>query len=214
MRNLSPVCAVVLVSVLFAGCKSTYYAAWEKLGWEKRDILSSRVVEARDAQQQAGEQFKTTLVRFKELTQFKGGDLEAMYNKLDSQYRTCESRAVLVTDRIKAVKSVANDMFAEWKEELKQYQSNDLRSKSQRKLDETQARYGVVIAAMHKSESRMQPILGQFHDQVLFLKHNLDASAVSSLQGTSATIETDVNQLIAEMQASIDESNAFIGQLK
>ena len=214
MLNLRPVCVVVVASIFFAGCKSSYYAAWEKLGWEKRDILSSRVVDARDAQQQAGEQFKTTLTRFKELTQFKGGDLEAMYNKLDSQYRTCESRAATVTERIKAVESVGNDMFAEWKEELKQYQSDDLRAKSQRKLDDTKERYGVVIAAMHKSESKMKPILGQFHDQVLFLKHNLDASAVSSLQGTSVTIETDVNQLIAEMQASIDESNAFIGQLK
>lgn len=214
MRILGTACVVLLVAACFAGCKSTYYAAWEKLGWEKRDILSERVGDARDAQQQAATQFKTTMERFKELTQFKGGDLEAMYNKLDSHYRTCESRATKVTERVAAVESVANDMFAEWKDELKQYQSDDLRAKSQKKLDETKDRYAVVIASMHKSESKMKPILGQFRDQVLFLKHNLDASAVNSLQDTSVTIETDVNQLIAEMQASIDESNAFIGQLK
>lgn len=214
MRDIRRVGSVLLVAMCFAGCKSTYYAAWEKLGWEKRDILSSRMVDARDAQQQAGQQFKTTLERFKELTQFKGGDLEALYNKLDSQYRTCESRAAKVTTQINAVESVANDMFTEWKGELDQYQSADLRAKSQQKLDQTKQQYAVVIAAMHKSESRMKPILGQFHDQVLFLKHNLDASAVSSLQGTSATMETDVNQLIAEMQKSIDEANVFIGQLK
>ncbi len=214
MRIFGSVCVVLLVAACFAGCKSTYYAAWEKLGWEKRDILSSRVADARDAQQQAATQFKTTMERFKELTQFKGGDLEAMYNKLDSQYRTCELRATKVTERVAAVESVASDMFSEWKDELKQYQSDDLRAKSQKKLDETKDRYAVVIAGMHKSESKMKPILGQFHDQVLFLKHNLDASAVNSLQGTSVTIETDVNQLIVEMQASIDESNAFIGQLK
>lgn len=207
--------ALLVVALLcLTGCRSTYYAAWEKLGWEKRDILADRVEEARDAQQDASEEFKTTLQRFKELTQFEGGKLESVYNKLSSQYERSEARASEVTDRIEAVDQVAEDMFSEWEKELEQYQSRDLRSRSEKQLRDTRSRYGELLAAMRKAEERMPPVLAQFKDQVLFLKHNLNASAIASLQGTTSEIELDVNQLIKEMDAAIEEANQFIGTLK
>ena len=45
--------AVSLCMSLGVGCASTYYSAWQKLGYEKRDILVSRVKGARDDQQDA-----------------------------------------------------------------------------------------------------------------------------------------------------------------
>ena len=58
------------------------------------------------------------------------------------------------------------------------------------------------------------PVLALFHDQVLFLKHNLNARAISSLDRERVRIEGDVNRLIAEMQAAIDEAEAFIQALQ
>ena len=42
-----------LVLVFAGGCKSVYYSTMEAFGSEKRDILSSRMLEARNSQQQA-----------------------------------------------------------------------------------------------------------------------------------------------------------------
>src|SRR4051812_5028604 len=42
---------LLLALVALNGCRSTYYAAWEKLGWEKRDILVDRVAAARTDQE-------------------------------------------------------------------------------------------------------------------------------------------------------------------
>ncbi|MBU3070713.1 DUF2959 domain-containing protein [Aestuariicella sp. G3-2] len=53
-----------------------------------------------------------------------------------------------------------------------------------------------------------------FQDQVLYLKHNLNARAIDSLQGELSSIETNVAQLIAEMEKSIAESEAFISSLQ
>jgi len=50
------------------------------MGIPKRDIMVHRVEKARDTQQDAKEQFKTTLEQFSTVTEFKGGDLEAVYN--------------------------------------------------------------------------------------------------------------------------------------
>ena len=208
--------AISLLVCLFSltGCKSTYYSTWEKLGWEKRDILSDSVTDARNEQQKASKQFKTTLERFKELTNFQGGELESKYNTLKGQYESCESRAATVTKRINDVDTVAKDMFSEWEQELTQYQNASMRSTSEKKLGETRQRYGQLIGAMRKAESRMNPVLAQFKDQVLFLKHNLNAQAIASMQGTTSEIELDVNQLIKEMDAAIAEADAFVGTLK
>lgn len=206
---------IALVALVFVtGCSSAYYGMWEKLGWEKRDILADRVKEARDAQADASKDFKTTLQRFQELTGFQGGDLEKIYDKLSSQYDQSEERAKAVTSRITAVDTVAKDMFSEWETELKQYQSADLRRRSEKQLTDTKARYQELLSAMRRAEQRMAPVLAQFKDQVLFLKHNLNANAVASLQGTTASIEMDVKQLISEMDAAIAEANQFIGTLK
>jgi hypothetical protein len=203
------------VSFFFiAGCSTAYYGVWEKLGYEKRDILVSRVQEGKEDQQAAETQFKTTMQKFQDLTSFNGGDLEAEYDKLNSSYESCVSRADAVSSKINSIDKVAKDMFSEWKGELSQYDNQDLRAKSEQELKDTKAKYDKLIALMRKSEASMQPVLRAFHDQVLFLKHNLNAAAISSLQTTAAGIDTDVKQLIAEMEASISEADAFISKVK
>jgi hypothetical protein len=104
-------------------------------------------------------------------------------------------------------------MFAEWKEELKQYSNEDLRKSSETKLNDTKARYNELITVMKDAASKMQPVLTAFNDQVLFLKHNLNAQAISSLQTTAANIQSDVNKLIADMERSIQEANQFIDEM-
>jgi hypothetical protein len=205
---------LAIVLALFVGCKSANYAFWNKLGYEKSDILVSRVEKAKDEQEAAKEQFKTTMQKFQELTNFNGGDLEAEYKKLSSENDSCESRVTAVHKRINDVDSVAQDMFKEWNDELAQYQDPNLRAKSQQQLNDSKARYATLIAVMRQSETKMDPVLKAFHDQVLFLKHNLNAAAISSLQTTTAGIDSDVQSLIKDMENSINEANAFIAQMK
>src|SRR5688572_7727043 len=133
---------ILLVTCLtLIGCKSANYAFWDKFGYEKRDILVSRVEDAKEDQEKAKEQFKTTLQRFQELTNFQGGELEAKYKKLNTEYERCAARAEDVSGRIKAVDSVGRDMFKEWKQELSQYQNAELRRNSEQKLNEAQTNY-------------------------------------------------------------------------
>ena len=52
-----------------------------------------------------------------------------------------------------------------------------------------------------------------FHDQVLYLKHNLNAKAIASLQTELVSVEAEVNSLIKDMEASIKEANSFISAM-
>jgi hypothetical protein len=60
----------------------------------------------------------------------------------------------------------------------------------------------------------MEPVLAALNDNVLYLKHNLNAKAVAALQVEFRAIEDDIEVLIAEMRKSIASSNAFIDSMQ
>ncbi len=189
-----------------------YYQTMESMGIPKRRILSDRVVKARREQEQAKETFESALERFRSVVASDAGQLERTYNTLNAALGRCESRAQGVSARIDAIEEVAGALFREWEGELSHYQDQNLRRQSEHKLGETRGRYDQLLSAMHRAEDKMQPVLGAFREQVLFLKHNLNAAAIASLQGEVMTIERNVADLIAEMERAIAEADAFIAQ--
>lgn len=197
-------------ALLTGGCTTAYYSAMETFGVYKRDLLKKRVVAARDDQKAASEQFKDALTRLKEMYAFDGGNLEKTYKGLNNDYETSASKAEAVRKRIRDVETVARDLFAEWEKEITQISTPSLQAGSRKQLAETRARYESMHAAFISAESSMQPVLTKFHDQVLYLKHNLNAQAIASLKGESASIQAEISQLIKQMNASISQADEFI----
>jgi len=193
-----------------AGCSATYYRALEAFGVEKREILVDRVERTRDTQAEAKEQFASALDQYRALVAFEGGDLEDVYDRMNAAYEDSAGSAEAVRERIDSVESVASDLFAEWEDEIDEYADDDLRRRSQRLLTETRREYGTVIAAMRRAEAAMEPVLTLFNDQVLFLRHNLNARAIGALETELDTIEDATAELIAEMERSIAEASRFI----
>ena len=196
-----------------AGCQTTYYKAMEAVGKHKRDLLTDRVADARAEQEAAKAQFASALEHFSALVGFQGGDLRAAYDKARSEHDRSRARAEAVSKNIASVESVGEDLFAEWKKELKQYSSDEMRRASARQLDETRARYDEMLSAMKRAEASMAPVLAAFGDQVLFLKHTLNAQAIASLKGNLEDLEHDIAGLTREREASIAEADRFIAQM-
>lgn len=200
--------------IIGSGCRSVYYSTYEKFGVHKRDLLKKQVVAARDEQEAASEQFKDALTRMKEMYAFDGGELEKAYTALQKDYNRSEARAKAVRERVGEVQTVANDLFREWEREIQDISSANLRSSSQRQLRDTRSRYEDLIAALKKAEETMDPVLTRFRDQVLFLKHNLNAAAVASLKGESISIQKEITQLLKEMNEAIARADSFISTLE
>jgi len=206
---------IVLLLVLFStGCSSVYYSAMEKVGIHKRDIMVDRVEEMRDSQQDTKEQFASALERFKSVLSVDGGDLEDKYSQLNDELKRSEAQAEDVRQRIAAVEDVSEALFDEWQGELALYSSASLRRSSEQKLKQTRSHYSKLMGAMKRAEAKIDPVLNPMRDQVLFLKHNLNARAIASLQSELGSIEADVAQLIKEMEASIKEADGFISTLQ
>ena len=213
MKRVFRALPLALVLVL-SGCSSAYYNAMEKFGVAKREILADRVENTREAQMEAKQQFADALQRFLAVTKTDGGDLQQKYEELNKEFTRSETRAKEVRDQIAGVEDVAEALFREWKSEIAQYTNPTLRNDSERQLNTTRRSYDALLNLMRRAADRMDPVLATFRDQVLYLKHNLNARAITSLDTNRRTLESDISRLIADMEASIREAENFIRDLR
>ncbi len=213
--NTASTSAILFLLILssLSGCQSAYYGTMEAFGIHKRDILVDRVEEARDEQAQAKDEFQSALVAFTTATDFQGSELADLYDDLNDHYEDCEDRAEAVRSRIEGISAVSVALFDEWDSELEQYHNNDLRAQSEQTLQTTRQQCDNLIRIMQEAAIKMDPVLAAFHDQVLFLKHNLNAQAIASLEGNAAQLQSTIADLVAEMERAIDEANSFIAAM-
>jgi hypothetical protein len=204
---------LIVLALVLGGCKSTYYKAMQTLGKEKRDILVQRIRDAKKDQDQTKKQLQTTMESFQALTGFQGGSLEKSYKRLNSDYESANSQAGKLHDKIQAIDQVSNDLFKEWQGEINAMDNGKLKSQDTVMLRNAKARQATYMRAMHQTEDQITPVLKTFHDQVLFLKHNLNSRAIGSLKGTSASLQSDVAGLIQSIDASSQEADKLISSL-
>jgi hypothetical protein len=211
----SVLAAIAIGLALFtAGCQSMYNATMEGVfGYEKRELFKKSVTALQSEQQDAQQEFKDALTRLKELYGFRGGELESVYEKVKTAYERCTTEAKSVAARIENMEDLAKSMFSEWESEIKQYNSPNLAATSREQLRLTKERFAELLKTVRAAEAAMQPVLSQLKDNVLFLKHNLNASAIGSLQDEATNIQKQIEALLARMNTSIAASEKFIQSL-
>jgi ElaB/YqjD/DUF883 family membrane-anchored ribosome-binding protein len=199
--------------ISLAGCQTAYYSAMEKVGIHKRDILVDRVEATKESQQESQQEFQSALERLTTLINFDGGELHSAYKQLNDDYESSLSAANEVSSNINKVEDVAEALFNEWEDELNQYSSAALKRESEKKLKQTQRQFSKLLRSMRSSEDKMQPVLSSLKDNVLYLKHNLNAQAIAAIRGEFKNLKSDIQALIDDMNRSIADSNKFIAQM-
>ncbi|TMO76634.1 DUF2959 domain-containing protein [Pseudoalteromonas sp. S3776] len=205
--------SVLAITLTLSGCQSAYYSAMEKVGVHKRDILIDRVEETKDSQEESQEEFQSALERLTTLINFDGGELQDAYNQLNDDYESSLAAANEVSSNINKVEDVAEALFDEWSDELEQYKSASLKRESSKKLAATQRQFSQLLRSMRSAESKMEPVLSSLQDNVLYLKHNLNAQAVAAIKGEFTNLKRDIQVLMNDMNKSIADSNKFIEQM-
>ncbi len=205
--------ALVGAFMTLTACQSAYYSAMESVGVHKRDILVDRVEETKESQEESQEEFQSALERLSTLINFDGGDLQDAYEQLNDDYESSLAAAEDVTTNINKVEDVAQALFEEWADELEEYQSASLKRESAKKLRATQRQFDQLLRSMRASEAKMEPVLESLQDNVLYLKHNLNAQAIAAIKGEFANLQRDIKVLIDDMNRSIADSNRFIAQM-
>lgn len=205
---------LISLPLILQGCSKAYYGTMEELGVHKRDIMVDRVENARDSQEEAQEQFQSALDQFNSVVQMEQTDLKTAYENLNREYEESEKAAKNVSNRIAKVEDVSEALFDEWEKELSQYSNQSYRRSSEKQLSQTKDRYREMITNMKQAEASMEPVLVIFKDNVLFLKHNLNAQAIGALHGEFNQLQGEIDNLVKKMNVAIESSNNFIDHIK
>lgn len=191
-----------------------YYQSRESvLGHHKRDIVVINVDQACNSLKNTRDQFEDALQQFKNIVNVEETSLEHRYKLLQRRLEFCKAKSDDVSHRILAIEEVSSSLFKEWEDELDEYSNRALRSRSRQQLKSARQQYSRLIKTMRKAESRIHPVLSAFKDQVLFLKHNLNAQAIAALQHEFVEIGIDISQLIEVMEITIKEASLFVSSL-
>lgn len=183
------------------------------LGHHKRDIVVIQVDQACNSLKNTRDQFEDALQQFKEIVNVEETSLEHRYKLLQRQYDFCKNKSDDVSHRILAIEEVSSSLFKEWEDELGHYSNRALRTKSKQQLKSSKQQYTQLIRTMRKAEKHIHPVLAAFKDQVLYLKHNLNAQAIAALQHEFLEIGIDISQLIEVMEVTIKEASQFVSTL-
>ena len=193
---------------------SAYYQSRETLlGHHKRDIVVIHVDQTCTSLKGTRDQFEDALEQFKNIVNVEGTSLEHRYKLLKRQFEYCQAKSDNVSSGISIIEEVSESLFNEWEEELGEYNNRALRAKSRQQLKISRQQYTRLIKTMRKAENRIRPVLAAFQDQVLFLKHNLNAQAIAALQHEFIEIGLDISQLIEVMEITINEASLFVSTL-
>lgn len=205
---------VGLLLLLMTGCASVQYSALEKVGIHKRDILVDRVEDARDAQTETREQLVSAYEQLSELVGHDGGELEKKYERLSKEVDRSRDATEDLDEHLSDIDRVSEDLFDEWESELDLYSSATLRSDQEKKLKTARRQFSTMRARMQTARDRVDPVMAVLSDNVLFLKHSLNAQALAAVRGQASVLEGQVDVLIRDMQLAIEEADAFISRMR
>ncbi len=205
---------VCVLLIMLTGCASVQYSALEKVGIHKRDILVDRVEDARDAQTETREQLVTAYEELSALVGYEGGELEKKYERLSKEVERSRKATQDLDEHLSDIDRVSEDLFDEWESELDLYSSATLRADQKRKLALARRQFMTMRDRMQTARNRVDPVMAVLTDNVLFLKHSLNAQALAALRGQTAVLEGQVDALIRDMQVAIEEADAFISRMR
>ncbi|WKJ89059.1 DUF2959 domain-containing protein [Methylomonas montana] len=198
-------------AILNKRLRKAYYQSRESLlGHQKRDIVVVQVGQACESLKESRDQFVDALDKFKSIVSLPDSSLEQRYQQLKRRYDLCRGKADQVSQRIQAVEDISEALFAEWEAELALYSNRALKARSQQQLKKSRQQYARLLKALQTAETRMHPVLAAFQDQVLFLKHNLNAHAIAALRHEFVEIGVDISRLIEVMEKTISEASQFV----
>ena len=108
----------------------------------------------------------------------------------------------------------AHRFFAKWMESLDEISSESLRERSQARLNETRVRYGEILAEGRGASAMFEPVMGGLRDQVIFLGHDLNPSAIASLKPDAEKLNAQAESLLSGIERTQSKISDYIASLK
>lgn len=159
-------------------------------------------------------QVESTLDGYNAIIDGKVPDNRKAYKSLVKDIQKCENQADKVGNRIVAMQVAASTYFTDWEASIEEITSDDLRAKSEKRLQDTRANYDQILKAAQKAGDEFKPFITNLHDQVTFLGHDLNPSAIADLQDDAAKLNAKGTKVFSAVDETIEVASKYANSLK
>jgi septal ring factor EnvC (AmiA/AmiB activator) len=159
-------------------------------------------------------QTEETLAGYNGIIEGKVPDNRKAYKKLSNDIRKCENQATKVRQNITSMEEVADVYFADWKNSLAAISDPDLRAMSEKRLNETRTNYEGILKAAEKAGAEFKPFLTSLNDQVTFLGHDLNPSAIADLKDEAADLNAQSKMVFEAVDGTVETASKYTNSIK
>src|SRR5262245_25540795 len=148
-------------------------------------------------------QLDKTLGTYNSIMEGKAPDTKAAYKDLEKQVKDCESRSEAVKKQKEAMDVEADKLYAAWAAGMADISSPDLKQRSEARLGQTKDRMAKIGAAGLQARGAYDEFLVGLKDQIKFLGHDLNPSAIASLKGDAAKLNAKAKTMFEKIDGTV-----------
>ncbi len=138
------------------------------------------------------------------------GDPAQVYAQLLSAIEASEAQDRTLASAIAPLSATAEQMFMQWTADLEAFGNSRMRERSHMRLEETRARYQTVLNASNSAHVSYEAFNADLRDHALFLGHDFNSTALSSLKADVLALKERSNELDARFDASAAAAKAYV----
>jgi hypothetical protein len=138
-------------------------------------------------------------------------DRKGAYKKLQQEMAATDKRRSEIGLRADEMKAEADALFKSWSDSAAAISDPELRKRSEERLAKTKASFAEIGTVGQKATELYGPVMKTLQDQVTYLGHDLNPSAVASLKPNAAKLNDEAKELVKRIDDTITTANTAIG---
>jgi chromosome segregation ATPase len=172
--------------------------------------LVSRVEESRRALQAAEAQIRSTLDTANSLGQTEGGSLQTDFQRLNSEIKLSNEKRDEFRKSVDSMDKTSASYFTTWAADLDKFQTEEFRTRSEARLEETRGRYNQLMTTMQQAEEKFNPLLAKLNDLSRYLGFNLNPTGVASIKTNVGEMSSEATDLSTAIETAVQEADGFV----
>jgi chromosome segregation ATPase len=172
--------------------------------------LVSRVEESRRALQVAEAQIRSTFDTANSLGQTEGGNLQSDFQRLNSEIELSNEKRDEFRKRVDSMDKTSASYFTTWAADLDKFQTEEFRSRSEARLEDTRGRYNQLMTTMQQADEQFNPVLAKLHDVSRYLSFMLNPTGVASVKTSVSEMSSEATDLYTAIETAVQEADGFV----
>jgi hypothetical protein len=140
-------------------------------------------------------------------------DRRDAFKKLQKEMETAEKKRAAVTTKSNEMNAEATKLFKGWEASTGAISAPDLRQRSEQRLTTAKQRFAEIQTAGQSAAALYPPFMKSLQDQVTFLGHDLNPTAVAALKPDADKLNAQAQELYVAIDKTTATLNSNIGRL-